>query len=113
MVNTLAMSVIERTREIGVLRALGASRWLVRVTMVDEALLITLSGAIAGIVLGLAISWSWVPALGGMLPGVAFTVPIGILVAIGLAAVLLGSAAAALPARRAARIDVVSALSYG
>ena len=42
VVNTLAMSVIERTREIGVLRALGSSRWQVRRTMLDESLLITL-----------------------------------------------------------------------
>ncbi len=47
-----------------------------------------------------------------MLPGVAFTVPIGIVLGVGLAAALLGTVAAALPARRAARIDVVSALGY-
>ena len=42
VINTLAMSVIERTREIGVLRALGASRWQVRATMLDESLMITM-----------------------------------------------------------------------
>ena len=60
VVNTLAMSVAERTREIGLLRALGASRWLVRLSMLDESLLITTSGAFAGIGLGLVIAWSWV-----------------------------------------------------
>ena len=94
------------------LRALGSSRWLVRLTMIDESLLITLSGAVAGILLGLGIAWSWVRALDGMLPGVAFTVPIGIVLGVGLAAALLGTVAAALPARRTARIDVVSALGY-
>ena len=44
VINTLAMSVIERTREIGVLRALGASRWQVRSTMLDESLMITVAG---------------------------------------------------------------------
>ena len=45
VINTLAMSVIERTREIGVLRALGASRWQVRSTMLDESLMITIAGS--------------------------------------------------------------------
>jgi cell division protein FtsX len=45
----LAMSVLERTREIGVLRALGASRWQVRSTMLDESLMITIAGAAVGI----------------------------------------------------------------
>ena len=53
VVNTLAMSVIERTREIGVLRALGASRWLVRRTMVDESLLHHARRALAGLGVGL------------------------------------------------------------
>ena len=49
VINTLAMSVIERTREIGVLRALGASRWQIRATMLDESLMITIAGAIVGV----------------------------------------------------------------
>src|SRR5204862_6730674 len=53
VVNTLAMSVIERTREIGVLRALGSSRWLVGQTMLDESLMITIAGAVAGMLVGL------------------------------------------------------------
>jgi putative ABC transport system permease protein len=57
VVNTLAMSVLERTREIGVLRALGASRWHVRGTTVVESVLVTLSGAIAGVATGLLIAW--------------------------------------------------------
>ena len=56
VVNTLAMSVLERTREIGVLRALGSSRWQVRRTMLDESLLITSAGAFAGIGFGLVIA---------------------------------------------------------
>ena len=112
VVNTLAMSVLERTREIGVLRALGSSRWLVRMTMIDESLLITLSGAIAGVVLGLAIAWNWVRALDSMLPGVTFALPLTVVIGVALAAALLGAVAAALPARRAARIDVVTALGY-
>jgi putative ABC transport system permease protein len=51
VINTLAMSVMERTREIGVLRAMGSSRWLVRRTLLDESLLITVAGSLAGLTL--------------------------------------------------------------
>jgi putative ABC transport system permease protein len=111
VVNTLAMSVLERTREIGVLRALGASRWHVRWTMVLESVLVTLSGAIAGLLPGFLIAWVWSRSLGDMLPGLVFSIPISMMVAVALAAVVLGALAAVLPARRAARMDVVRALS--
>jgi putative ABC transport system permease protein len=112
VVNTLAMSVIERTREIGVLRALGASRWLVRQTMVDESLLITTAGALAGVLAGLLIGVVWIAGLGSIMPGIAFHLPIGTLVAVAVAAVVAGVLAAVLPARRAARLNVIEALTY-
>jgi putative ABC transport system permease protein len=112
VVNTLAMSVAERTREIGLLRALGASRWLVRLSMLHESLLITTSGAIAGVGLGLVIAWSWVQSLDTFMPGITFHLPVGVIVSITVAAVVLGVLAAALPARRAARLDVIDALAY-
>jgi putative ABC transport system permease protein len=112
VVNTLAMSVAERTREIGLLRALGASRWLVRLSMLDESLLITMSGAFAGIGLGLVIAWSWVQSLDSFMPGITFHLPVFAIASIAIAAVLLGVIAAALPARRAARLDVIHALAY-
>jgi putative ABC transport system permease protein len=112
VINTLAMSVLERTREIGVLRALGASRWLVRATMVDESLLITISGAIAGIALGLLIAFVWVSGLDSLIPGIAFHFPLGSTVGVAVAAIALGVLAAVLPARRAARLKPVEALSY-
>lgn len=112
VINTLAMSVIERTREIGVLRALGSSRWLVRMTMVQEGLLITVSGAVAGLALGALIAFMWVQSLDTLLPNVTFRLPVGLVTAIALAAILLGILAASLPARRAARLDVVDALAY-
>jgi putative ABC transport system permease protein len=112
VVNTLAMSVIERTREIGVLRALGSSRWLVRQTMVDESLLITVAGAIAGVLVGLLIAWAWVASLGGIMPGIAFHLPLGTVIGVVIAGVVAGVIAAALPARRAAKLEVIQALSY-
>ena len=112
VINTLAMSVIERTRELGVIRALGASRWQVRSTMLDESLLITCAGAIAGLLLGLLIGYVWVMGLGGVLPGVSFHLPATTITAVAVAAVVLGTIAAILPARRAARLDVLAALKY-
>ncbi len=112
VINTLAMSVMERTREIGVLRALGASRWLVRSSMLDESLLITVSGAIAGILLGVLIAFVWVSGLDSILPGISFRFPLGATLVVALAATVLGVLAAVLPARRAARLKPVEALSY-
>lgn len=112
VVNTLAMSVIERTREIGVLRALGSSRWQVRSTMLDESLLITVGGALAGILLGSAIAFAWIQGMDTFMPGITFAFPVGTTIAIALAAVLLGVLAAILPARRAARLDPITAIAY-
>jgi putative ABC transport system permease protein len=112
VINTLAMSVIERTREIGVLRALGSSRWQVRTTMIDESLLITLAGSFAGILLGTAIAVLWVQSLGNFMPGITFSFPVATIAVIAVAAVILGVIAAILPARRAARLDPIAAISY-
>jgi putative ABC transport system permease protein len=112
VINTLAMSVMERTREIGVLRALGSSRWQVRRTIVDESLLITAAGALTGVVIGLAIGIAWLPGFAQNMPGLAFHFPSGITFAVAVAAVVLGTLAAVIPARRAARLNVIKALAY-
>jgi putative ABC transport system permease protein len=112
VINTLAMSVVERTREIGVLRALGSSRWQVRLTMLHESLLITLSGALAGIAIGAVIAWTWVGELESLVPGIAFRFPLGTALLVTVVAVALGTLAAVLPARRAARLKPIEALSY-
>ena len=112
VVNTLAMSVIERTREIGVLRALGASRWTVRRTMLDESLLITVTGALFGVLVGTLIAFVWMRGLGQMLPGIAFHFPFVTIAAVAVAAVVLGVVASLLPARRAARLKPIEALTY-
>lgn len=107
------MSVIERTRDIRVLRALGASRWSVRRTMADESLLIAVAGSLAGIGAGLLVAFVWLYALrGSTFPGITFQVPLGTLVRIALLGVGMGVLAAILPARRAARLDPLAALNY-
>jgi putative ABC transport system permease protein len=112
VINTLAMSVIERTREIGVLRALGASRWQVRSTMLDESLMITIAGSVVGVAAGTLIGFIWVRGLDGVLPGIGFHFPGTVALAVAIAAVLLGVVAAVIPARRAARLKVITALTY-
>lgn len=112
VVNTLAMSVMERTREIGVLRALGSTRWLVRWTMVDESVLVTSAGALSGLALGLLIAWIWVGQAAETMPGMAFAFPAATVVLTIVLSILCGALAAILPARRAAKLDPVKALTY-
>jgi putative ABC transport system permease protein len=113
IVNTLTMSVIERTREIGVLRALGASRWRVRRTMADESLLVSLAGTLAGIGAGLGIGIVWVFGMrSSTFPGMTMHLPVGMLLSLAVLGVVVGVVAAILPARRAARLDPLTALRY-
>lgn len=112
VINTLAMSVIERTREIGVLRALGPSRWQVRSTMLDESLIITVAGSVVGVAAGTLIGFVWLRGVDEVMPGMTFHFPGPIVIAVAIAAVVLGVIAAILPARRAARLKVIEALAY-
>lgn len=113
IVNTLSMSVLERTREIGVLRALGGSRWRIRRALLDESLLISLAGSISGVAAGLLVGLVWIVSIReSTLVGIQLRIPTGILVLIAVLSVLIGTLAAILPARRAARLDPLRALTY-
>jgi putative ABC transport system permease protein len=112
IVNTLTMSVIERTREIGVLRALGASRWQVRRSIADESLVIGLIGALLGIAVGAGLGYALLEGLSSGIPGVEYRPPVSTMVGVAVAGVVLGLIASVLPARRAARLDVIRAISY-
>ena len=113
IINTLSMSVLERTREIGVLRALGGSRWRIRRAMLDESLLISLAGSFAGIVAGLLVGAVWIFSVReSSLVGLQLLIPTGILIVIAVLGVVIGTLAAILPARRAARLDPLQALTY-
>ncbi|HMA27344.1 MAG: ABC transporter permease [Solirubrobacterales bacterium] len=113
IVNTLMMSVLERTREIGVLRALGASRWRVRRTMGDESLLISLAGTLSGIGAGLLVGVLWVFGMAQTkFTGMTLHLPVTMLIGLAVAGVVIGVVAAVLPARRAARLDPLAALRY-
>jgi putative ABC transport system permease protein len=110
IVNTLVLSTFERMRELGTLRAVGMTRRQVRRMVRHESIITALIGAVIGIAAGLGLAGVAVAALGKY--GIAYAVPTGALVAVAVIAIVAGVAAAVLPARRASRVDVLSALAY-
>ena len=111
IVNTLALSIYERTREIGLLRAVGMSRRQVRAMIRWESIIIAVFGALLGTAVGVFFGWAMVHALKSQgievlsIPGVQLLIYI-------LVAALIGVVAALRPARRAAKLDVLQAISY-
>jgi putative ABC transport system permease protein len=111
MLNTLTISVIERTREIGMIRAAGATRRQVRTMVIAEALLLASIGTALGILGGLYLGYVLVVAMEGIFP-MGYTFPLsGILAAVAIG-LLFGVFAAFIPARQAAGMNVVEALRY-
>jgi putative ABC transport system permease protein len=110
IVNTLMLSVFERTREIGLLRAVGMKRRQVRTMIRSEAVILAIFGAIIGIIVGTGMGVALVSSLKQQ--GITDTVvPVPKLVVFLLIAALLGLIAASWPARRAARLDVLTAIA--
>jgi putative ABC transport system permease protein len=108
--NTLSLSVYERTRELGLVRAVGATRAQVRSTVRWESVITALLGAVQGIIIGILLGYAVTLALSDQ--GLnSFTLPIGALIIILLIAFLIGVLAAIRPARRAARLDVLRAVT--
>jgi len=107
--NTLALSVFERTREFGLLRAVGMYRAQVRSTVRWEAVLIALLGATLGTAIGIGFSWALVQALTDQ--GIDhFTVPVQQVTIIVVLAALAAVVMAVIPARRASKLDVLEAI---
>jgi len=110
IINTLALSVIERTRELGLLRAVGLQRRQLRRMIRVESVVIAVYGAVLGLAVGTGFGWAFVRALRSQ--GVTeFSLPVGRMVQVLVVAALAGVLAAALPARRAARLDVLEAVA--
>jgi len=110
IVNTLMLSVFERTREIGLLRAVGMRRRQVRAMVRSEAVILAIFGAIVGIVIGTALGLAFVASLRHQ--GITETVvPVSSLLIFLVLSALLGLVAASWPARRAARLDVLAAIA--
>jgi putative ABC transport system permease protein len=110
IVNTLVLSVFERTRELGMLRAVGMTRRQVRRMIRHESVITALIGAVLGIVLGIFLAAIITQALHD--EGVIFSVPVANIVVFAGIAVVAGMFAAIFPARRAARLNVLEALQY-
>src|SRR5215207_5895843 len=106
VVNTLVLSIQERARELGLLRAVGMDRRQVRSMVAWEAVIVAAIGSVVGLGLGAFLGWAVSRDLD--LPA---TVPAGQLLVVAVAACAVAVLAAALPARRAARVDVVRAVA--
>lgn len=110
IINTLSLSIHERTRELGLLRAVGMSRNQVFRSVNLEAVIIAVLGTVVGLGVGLLVSWALVSSLGGF--GLTtFRVPIGTLVFVVVAAAVLGVLASLHPAWRATRLKVLDAIA--
>ena len=110
MINTLALSVFERTRELGMLRAVGMTRRQARRMIRHESVITALIGAALGLPLGTGLAALVTYALRH--EGLVFDLPAGTLGIFLAIAVAAGLAAAILPARRAAHLDPLHALQY-
>ncbi|HEX2503742.1 MAG TPA: ABC transporter permease [Miltoncostaeaceae bacterium] len=110
MVNTMVLAVHERTREIGMLRAVGMTRRQARRMVRGESVVTALIGAALGLPLGVALAAVVSASLSDY--GVELAVPVGSLVVFALVAAAVGVLAAIAPARRASRLDVLNALQY-
>lgn len=108
IVNTLALSIFERTREIGLLRAVGMTRTQVRTMVRWEAIMVAVFGALLGVTLGAFLGWAMVTAIPD-LPVLEF--PVLRMVIYVIFAAAAGVVAAILPARRAANLDVLRAVA--
>ena len=110
MVNTLVLSVFERTRELGMLRAVGMTRRQVRRMVRHESVITALIGAALGLPLGIFLALLVTRALAQY--DLQFAIPTVSLISFVLVAIFAGLLAAILPARRAARLRVLEALQY-
>jgi putative ABC transport system permease protein len=110
IVNTMALAVFERTREIGMLRAVGMTRRQARRMIRHEAMITSLLGAALGLPVGIALAGLAVRGLSSY--GLALSVPFGALLTFVILALVVGVLAAVLPARRAGKLNVLAALQY-
>ena len=108
IVNTLVLTVFERTRELGMLRAVGMTRRQVRRMIRQESVVTALIGAALGIPIGIGLAVLFDRAIGG----VPFAVPWGTIAVFVVAAIIVGLVAAIIPARHASRLNVLAALQY-
>lgn len=113
LINTLAINVLERTREIGVLRAIGATQGQIRRLVLAESLLLGAAGAAFGMLAGLALGYALTALLAASITSaLRYSFPLAGLIAAVAVALLMAVIASLLPARQAARLPIVKALQY-
>jgi ABC-type antimicrobial peptide transport system permease subunit len=108
IVNTLFLTVFERTRELGMLRAVGMTRWQLRSMITHESVVTALIGATLGIPVGVGLG----ALVGHAIGYAAFTIPWVTLIVFVVVSIVIGMLAAVFPARRAGRLNVLEALQY-
>ena len=109
--NTLSLSIHERTRELGLLRAVGQTRRQLRSTVRWEAVIVAVFGTIGGLGLGTFLAWGLIEAIAAEEGFGTFSVPVVPLATILALAAAAGIVAAVRPARRAAKLDILSAIA--
>jgi putative ABC transport system permease protein len=112
MINTLAIGVIERTREIGMLRAVGATRGQIRTVILSEAIILAGIGTTFGLLAGLYLGYMAVSAFSAIGFPSEYVFPTNGIIAAVVVGLLFGALAAIIPARQAARMDIVAALRF-
>ncbi len=111
IMNTLALSIYERTRELGLLRAVGQTRAQMRSMIRWESAVIAIFGTFGGLVAGLFLGWGFMKAFSNAEGFGTFTAPVGQLITILILGGLFGMLAGVLPARRAAKLDILDSIA--
>jgi putative ABC transport system permease protein len=105
--NVMLVSVSQRTGEVGLLKAIGATRGQITALFLAEAILLSVAGAIAGLAVGFGVDW----VVGNIYPSLPLNPPLWAVVMALIVAILSGVVFGLMPARRAARLDPVAALA--
>jgi putative ABC transport system permease protein len=108
--NSLFLSIHERTREFGLLRAVGATRGQIRRMVRYESVITAVIGGLLGTLIGIGFAAMITASLSGL--GLTFSLPVGQLAIFGALAVVVGVVASVIPARRGSRLDVIESLHY-
>jgi putative ABC transport system permease protein len=109
--NTLALSIHERTRELGLLRAVGQSRRQLRATVRWESVIMAVFGTFGGLAVGTFLGWGLMRAINAQEGFGIFEAPVSSLAVVLVLAAVAGIVAAIRPARRAARLDILDAIA--
>jgi putative ABC transport system permease protein len=112
LINTLAISVLARTREIGMLRAVGSTQKQIRRMVMAESLILALIGTIFGVVAGIWLGYGLTTVTSTFAYPMAYAFPTASIFLVAVTGMLFGVLAAVIPARQATKMDVVAALHY-